>query len=539
MKDNEQFVKIGDMSREDGRPLIHLENEQLMPLPYPLDDPAKDQPWRPLPDKTRAEFECALDDTVAVNVPKPKTKEEERALVERFLAGLDKLFVKEDNWGFLQPLLLSMEHCAKCQTCSEACHIYEASGHSELYRPTYRSEIMRRLYFKYVKHGGFLAAFQHGDINLNWSMVARLIELSYRCNLCRRCAQTCPIGVDNGLIAHELRKLFSQEMGIAAKEIHDNGSMLQLKVGSSTGMNAVVVKDNLEFIDEDMTEKTGIKVETPWDVAGADVLLIHNAGEILAWPENPGAFAIILTAAGIKWTLSSELAGYDSINYGLWYDDAQFARVALKHAEAARKLGVKKIVLGECGHAHKALSVIADRVLLGESNIPRESSMTLLHDIVMNGKLKLDPARNDFPVTLHDPCNLVRLMGVVNPQREILAKIAPQFREMHPHGVDNYCCGGGSGFAIMSGNNFEDWRFHVSGRKKLEQILNAFSDCVDDPNVNKYICAPCSNCKGQFRDLIKYYDLWNKYHIGYGGLVELIVNAMVDVQPGFIDWEWH
>ena len=137
---------------------------------------------------------------------------------------------------------------------------------------------MRRLYYKYVKHGGLVSAWQHGDIKLNWPLVARLIELSYRCNLCRRCAQTCPIGADNGLVAHELRKLFSQEMGIAAKEIHDTGSMLQLKVGSSTGMNAVVVKDNIEFIDEDMTEKTGIEVKTPWDVEGADVLLIHNAG---------------------------------------------------------------------------------------------------------------------------------------------------------------------------------------------------------------------------------------------------------------------
>jgi len=536
---DKKFVKISDMSREDGQPLINIKNEELMPLPFPLDSPEKDRAWTELSEKATEKFECTLDNTIAVNVPKPKSKEEEEELVKKFLAGLDKLFVKEDNWTFLQPLVLTMEHCAKCQTCSDSCHIYEASGGNEMYRPTYRSEIMRRLYHKHVKNGGLLSAFQNGDITLNWSLVARLIELSYRCNLCRRCAQTCPVGVDNGLVAHELRKLFSQEMGISAKEIHDNGSVLQLKVGSSTGMNAIVVKDNLEFIDEDMEEKVGFKVETPWDVEGADVLLIHNAGEILAWPENPGAFAIILNAAGIKWTLSSELAGYDSINYGLWYDDSQFARVALKHAEAARKLGVKKIVLGECGHAHKALSVIADRVLLGEANIPRESSMTLLHDIVMNDKLKLDPSRNDFPVTLHDPCNLVRLMGVVNPQRDILKKIAPQFREMYPHGVDNYCCGGGSGFAIMSGNNFEDWRFHVSGRKKLEQILNAFSDCAADPEINKYICAPCSNCKGQFRDMINYYDLWNQYHIGYGGLVELIVNAMVDVEPGFIDWEWH
>ena len=535
MKDK---LKLSDMSRRDRKPLTHLENEELMPLPYPLDSPEKDHAWTLLTEKVKGTVECGLDDTCAINIPQPKTKEEEDELVRKFLAGLDKLFTKENNWTFLQPLILSMEHCAKCQTCSDACHIYEASGHDEMYRPTYRSEIMRRLYFKSVKHGGVLSAWQHGDIEINWPLVARLAELSYRCNLCRRCAQTCPIGADNGLVAHELRKLFSQELGINAKECHDNGSVLQLKVGSSTGMSSLVVKDNIEFIDEDMTEKTGIKVETPWDVEGADVLLIHNAGEIMAWPENPGAFAVILNAAGIKWTLSSELAGYDSINYGLWYDDAQFARVAIKHAQAAKKLGVKKIVLGECGHAHKALSVIADRVLTGDLNIPRESSMTLLRDIVVNDRIKLDPSRNDFPVTLHDPCNMVRLMGVVEPQREVIRKICPQFREMWPHGVDNYCCGGGSGFAIMSGNNFQDWRFHVAGRKKMEQILNAFSDCMD-PSIHKYLCAPCSNCKGQFRDMLAYYDLWEKQRILYGGLVELIVNCMVDAKPGFIEWEWH
>jgi Fe-S oxidoreductase len=535
MKDR---LQLTDMSRRDRKPLTHLENADLMPLPYPLDSPEKDHAWTLLSEKTTGSMECGLDDTCALNIPQPKTREEEEELVRKFLAGLDKLFTRENNWTFLQPLVLSMEHCAKCQTCSKACHVYEASGNDELYRPTFRSEVVRRLYFKSVKHGGVLSAWQHGDVEINWPLVARLAELAYRCNLCRRCGQTCPIGADNGLVAHELRKLFSQELGISAKECHDNGSVLQLKVGSSTGMSALVVKDNVEFIDEDMMERTGIKVETPWDVEGADVLLIHNAGEILAWPENPGAFALVLTAAGIKWTLSSEVAGYDSINYGLWYDDAQFARVAVKHAQAAKKLGVKKIVLGECGHAHKALSVIADRVLTGDLNIPRESSMTLLRDIVVNDRIKLDPGRNDFPVTLHDPCNLVRLMGVVEPQREIVRKICPRFREMEPHGVDNYCCGGGSGFAIMSGNNFQDWRFHVSGRKKMEQVLNAFSDCMD-PSVNKYICAPCSNCKGQFRDMLAYYDLWEKQRILYGGLVELIVNCMVDAKPGFIDWEWH
>ena len=530
-------VRVEDISKDGGR-LANFSKEDLIPLPPPYDKLEEQPGWKALTEQQTNDLETDLDGFLALGIPKPKTPEEEAKYVEAFINGMRKLFTKENNWTFLQPLLLTMEHCAKCQTCNEACPIYEASGKQEIYRPTYRSEVMRRIFYKYVQPGGkFFNKFKHGDIELNWKTMARLLELSYRCTLCRRCAQTCPIGVDNGLVTHELRKVFSQELGIAAKELHEKGSIQQLKVGSSTGMNPLVVKDNIDFIDEDMYDITGIEIHTPWDKEGADILLIHNAGEILAWPENPGAFAIVLEAAGISWTLSSDLVGYDGINYGLWYDDVQLARVALKHAQIAKKLGVKKIVVGECGHAHKALTVVADRVFNSEYNIPRESAMTLLEDIVFSGKLKLDASRNDFPVTLHDPCNMVRLMGIVEPQRRILRHIAPKFREMHPHGVYNYCCGGGSGFAIMSPFNFNDWRHSISGRKKLLQVLEAFKDEPED--ANKYLCAPCSNCKGQLRDLFEYYGVWEKSHINYGGLVELIVNDMPEIKQPFIQWEWH
>jgi hypothetical protein len=95
------------------------------------------------------------------------------------------------------------------------------------------------------------------------------------------------------------------------------------------------------------------------------------------------AFAVILEAAGISWTLSSDLAGYDSVNYGLWYDDAQFARVALRQVEAGKKLGVKKIVLGECGHGHKALDghrpTVCSRLI---SMFLARAHSVLLRDIV-------------------------------------------------------------------------------------------------------------------------------------------------------------
>lgn len=526
-------VKPSDIAKPSQR-LAHIEPGELPPLPPPYEDFNR-VTLSALKEEKVATIESSLDDTVVIAIPKPKNKEEEEKHLRAFLSGLRKLFEKENNWGFLQPLLLSMEHCARCQTCSDACPVFEMSGRQEIYRPTFRSEVVRRLYKKYIKPGGKLTSKLTGDIDLNWTTIARLAELAYRCTLCRRCASVCPIGVDNALIAHEIRKLFSQEMGIAPKEIHEKGTLQHLRVGSTTGMNPVAARDSIDFIQEEMEEITGYKLEIPWDKEGAEVLLLHNAGEVLSWPENVGAFAIIFQAAGISWTLSSEELGYDVVNYGLWYDDVQMARVAVKHAAIAKKLKAKKMVIGECGHAHKALIVIADRVLTGDLNIPRESAFVLLDEIVSSGKLKFDPSRNNFPVTLHDPCNVVRAMGIVEPQRRILRKIAPKFREMTPHGVDNYCCGGGSGFAIMSGFNFPEWRTLVSSRKKFLQILDAFKD--EPQEVPKYVCAPCSNCKGSIRDILEYYHAKERGRIHYGGLVELIVNAMADMKKPIIKFD--
>ena len=525
-------VKVADISKPSEQ-MVTLDPKDLMPLPYPLSEDGL-KPMKSLTEDQKCRYECSFDGICAVGMLKPESKEEEERRVKAFIEGLKKLLSQENNWTFLQPLMLSLKYCAKCQTCNDACPAYIASGKQEVYRPTYRSEVLRKIIHKYIDGEGIFDRLTGDDFELNWTTLARLIESAYRCTLCRRCAQTCPMGVDNGLISHEIRKVFSQELGIAAPELHEKGSVQQLKVGSSTGMNPAALADIVEFMEEEIEEKTGKKIKIPVDKKGADILLIHNAGEYLSWPENPAAFAIIFDAAGINYTLSSDLVSYDAVNYGLWYDDFQLARVVIKHAQTAKELGVKKIMVGECGHAHKAMIVISDRVLTGELNVPRESCFPLLEEIVFSGKLKLDPQRNNFPVTLHDPCNMVRLMGIVEPQRRILRALCPQFREMTPHGVENYCCGGGSGFAIMQGMNFPDWKMAISGRMKVKQVVDAFQDVIS-PDIKKLLSAPCSNCKGQIRDLFRYYELGPKCGIGYTGAVEFIVNAMVDIKQPYLD----
>jgi len=531
-------VRIEDISKGKG-PLVEIKPEDLIPLPPPYDRPDAQPPLKKLTDKQKERLDDSLDGFCAIGLTKPKTREEEEEYIRKFLSGLEKSFSRENNWTFLQPLKHSLDYCVKCQLCSNACPTYQASGGKEVYRPTFRPEVLRRIVNKYLKkENKFWSKFTGGDIELNWTTLARLAEAAYRCTLCRRCAQVCLLGVDNALISREIRKIFSQEMGIAPAEVHDKGTVQQLRVGSSTGMTPPALGDLISFMEEEIEEKTGKKIKIPVDKEGADFLLLHNAGEFLAWPESLEAYAIIYDTVGVNWTIASEMIGYDAVNYGTWYDDIQFSRITIKHAQAAKNLKVKKISLAECGHAHKAMIVVADRVLTGDLNIPRDSSLPFLEEIVSSGRLKLDPSKNNFPVTLHDPCNMVRLMGIVEPQRKILRKICPQFREMTPHGVENYCCGGGSGFAIIQSTNFPDWRSSVSGRMKLKQILEAFED-VKSPEIKKYVCAPCSNCKGQMRELFNYFHVPEKSGIYYGGLVELIANAMPDLKKPFIDFEWH
>jgi Fe-S oxidoreductase len=313
-----------------------LDNEgiaphDLVPLPSPYED-WKDDPIPELSEDQRERYEVGPDGVSALQVPVPTTEEERDKYVAAFLEGLRKLLTRENNWTFLQPLMLSLENCVKCQTCAESCPIYTASGRAEIYRPTFRPEVLRKIVSRHLKPGGSIFPKLRGtDIELSWDLIVRLAELSYRCTLCRRCAQACPIGVDNALVTREIRKLFSQELGINMPELHEVGTMKQLKTGSSTGMNPAGVKDIVEFAEEDIKEKTGLDIKIPFDVKDADYLVMHNAGEFLSWPENLQAFAIILHASGVKWTMSSDLLGYDSVNYGLFYDDVQYSRIAIKH----------------------------------------------------------------------------------------------------------------------------------------------------------------------------------------------------------------
>ena len=79
----------------------------------------------------------------------------------------------ETNAGILQAQNLSMEYCAKCNTCSNACHIFEATGGHELYRPTFRAEVLRMIVKKYFDKNGKLIK----DLDIAAEKMAAIIKM--------------------------------------------------------------------------------------------------------------------------------------------------------------------------------------------------------------------------------------------------------------------------------------------------------------------------------------------------------------------------
>ena len=513
--------KLTKLSQGYAQPPCRLEQGELMPLPHYKPDLSAKADSIMCPDNSAKEG--SPDGVSALGLSRPKSAQDEAEFVQRFINGLKKLFSPKYNWTFYQPLQLSIESCVHCHTCDDVCPVYVASGRKEIYRPNYRLEVLQELKKRYIDLKPPDWLIRSKSPKLTWTLISQLAELTYRCTLCRRCTQACPMGVNHGLVARELRKLFSQEMGIAPRELHEMATVRQLSE------NTVFSPLDHTSVQDVLFNLIGKKVNLPIDKAGADYMVIYSSEDFPERIKSAATAAYFMNAAGLNWTFSNEIDAQTN-NFGVWYDDIQLFRIAKRQNEIARNLKVKRILISEwCGHAYNALIVFSDRTTSGEPKIPRETYLPLLEDLICNQKLVTDPQKINFPVTLHDPCNLVRQMGIINPQRRVLRKICPDFREMEPHGVDNYCCGGGSGLAFMTSPDIVEWRMAVAGRIKVKQILETFSDVLDKP-VNKFVCTPCLTCQIQINGLLDYYGLREKYHIYCGGLTDLVLNAMTEVK---------
>jgi CheY-like chemotaxis protein len=199
--------------------------------------------------------------------------------------------------------------------------------------------------------------------------------------------------------------------------------------------------------------------------------------------------------AKLDWTMGS--TGWDNTNFGLFSGKADLGghmgNLAYNHA---KKLGVKRMVVSECGHGLRSTKWEAPN--WGKANpLPFEiiSILELLVDLINSGEVILDPRKNPLPVTYHDPCNLSRSGGLTEEPRYCLKSACMDFREMIPNRADSYCCSGGGG--AMSMSEYAKRRLSVAGTK-ADQIRATGAHQVS---------TACHNCVDGLTDLIKHYDV--------------------------------
>jgi Fe-S oxidoreductase len=399
-----------------------------------------------------------------------------------------------------------LEACTRCGMCAEACHFYQATGNAE-YAPVWKVELLRRAYEqRFTIFGGIKTALgvnkRITDEDLqHWS------ELNYyACTVCNKCSMVCPMGIDLGSLLHSVRAGLAAAGMVPAdlKAAVDK----QIEEGSPLGMTDTVWDQRLEWVADEW------EVEIPRDIKGADTMVVFSSIEVMKFPTNIAAIAKILNKAGEKWTVSSKAR--EVVNFGFYEGSEEHTKLFLNRIlEGARELGVKRIVVTECGHAYDALRWHAANLLPEANNFEITHITGVLGELVGSGRIKIKSGAfdGDGTITFHDACKIQRKGGHIQEPRDILNILAPKsFKEMTPNREEAICCGGGGGvIAIKDADPVRYATFEL----KIDQVNKVGA---------KTVAMSCSNCRLQFTDSVDHFKLdWK-----ITGLAQMVADALVE-----------
>jgi len=196
--------------------------------------------------------------------------------------------------------------------------------------------------------------------------------------------------------------------------------------------------------------------------------------------------AVIFNAAREDWTLSF----FEAVNFGMFAGDpGKMQLIADRVVNEAKALGVKEVVIVECGTAYRI-----PKFLLGPLPFKVTSIVEKIHQYIGEGRIRIKEGAISEPLTYHDPCQLGRNAGVFDEPREILGRLASDYREMSPTREYNWCCGGGGGLVALDNEEFRI----KTGKAKKDQI---------DATGARIVVSACENCILQLNTIKDGYGL--------------------------------
>lgn len=427
-----------------------------------------------------------------------------------------------DNWqekaidkmgellGKYKALPVFLDSCVKCGACTDKCHYFLGTKDPKN-MPVARQDLFRQVYRRYFTFSGKYMPWLVGAKDLTEEVLDDWYKYFHQCSECRRCSVFCPYGIDTAEITMAAREIMAH-VGKGQKYANEIIGKVHT-IGNNLGLPQKALEATLEDLEEDILDETGVDVKIPVDQEGAEVLLVTPSADFFAEPHIDGliGYAKVFHAAGISWTVSTHAS--EGANFGLFVGNyEQMHKISARVRQAAKDLGVKRVVYGECGHAWRVaysfLNTIAGPWDFLDPKYPTpEHICEVTHGLIQRDAIKLDPDANaGMVLTFHDSCNVSRgsgMGGVPGGQfdipRAVIKASVPKFVDMDPETIcdKTFCCGGGGG--LLTDDLLE---LRVKGALPR---MEALRDVVDNHGVT-HMAAICAICKSQFSKVMPFYD---------------------------------
>lgn len=438
----------------------------------------------------------------------------------------------KDLLGQYRSFKLFLDICVRCGACADKCHFFIGSGDPKN-MPVLRAELLRSVYRRYFTLSGKILRRLAGARELTEDVLKEWFYYFYQCTECRRCSVFCPYGIDTCEITMMGRELLNR-VGCNINWIVEPASNCY-RTGNHLGVPPHAFKSTVEFAIDEIKELTGVKVEAPINRKGAEVLFISPSADYFASPHwfTFLGYLILFHEIGLDYTWSAYAS--EGGNFGFFHSADLAKRLNAKIYSEAKRLGVKWILGGECGHMWRVLHQYMDTYngpadfmeepvsRITGTHFDNAKSTKMVHiceftaDLIKHNKLKLDPSRNDrWKVTFHDSCNPSRSMGLFEEPRYILHHVGNYFYDMPENTIRErtFCCGSGAGLGAD-----ENMEMRLRGGFPR---ANAVKYVHEKFGVNLLTCI-CAIDKATLPPLLEYWVPG----VEVAGIHELVGNALV------------
>ncbi len=427
--------------------------------------------------------------------------------------GWKEVFLEKlgEMLGKYRSLQVFMDICVKCGACTDKCHYFLGTGDAKN-MPVARQDLLRKVYRRYFTFAGKYFPRLVGAVDLTEEVVNEMYSYYHQCSECRRCSVFCPYGIDTAEVTMAARDILAH-VGMGQKYSNEIIGKV-FKIGNNLGLPEPALADTLEGLEEEVEEDIGVKVRYPLDEKGADILLVTPSADFFAEPHVDGliGYGKVFHAAGVSWTISSKAS--EAANFGLFIGNYENMReISLRIREAAKELGVKRIIFGECGHAWRVaysfLNTLAGPWDFLDPNYPvPQHILDFTSDCLDRGILNIDKSENDWmTLTFHDSCNIARASRIgsypgsqFEIPRKVIKAVCNNFYDMAPETIHDatFCCGGGGGLLT---DDLMELRL-----KGALPRMEALKNVIDDKGVT-HMAAICAICKSQFTKVLPYYGM--------------------------------